>query len=55
MHPVRHAPLLSLVREVAYVFEILILYLVCITAAAYVSLLERKLIARIQLRIGPSL
>jgi NADH-quinone oxidoreductase subunit H len=36
------------------VVAILTLYLGCITIAAFMSLLERKLIARIQLRIGPN-
>ncbi|MDR1609379.1 MAG: NADH-quinone oxidoreductase subunit H [Holosporales bacterium] len=38
----------------APVTTILVLYLCCIVVAAFMSLLERKLIARIQLRIGPS-
>ena len=37
-----------------FIFRVLVYYLACIGIAAYMSLLERKLIGRIQLRIGPN-
>lgn len=37
-----------------FVVKVLIYFFVCITIATYMSLLERKLIARIQLRRGPN-
>ena len=36
------------------VFQICVFYICCILISAYMSLYERKLIGRIQLRIGPS-
>ncbi len=37
-----------------FAIKVFIYFLICITIAAYTSLLERKLIARIQLRKGPN-
>lgn len=37
-----------------FVLKIILYYLCCIFIASYMSLFERKLIARIQLRLGPS-
>ncbi len=37
-----------------FVLRVLIYFICCITCAAYMSLLERKLIAKIQLRVGPN-
>lgn len=37
-----------------FIFKVFIYFLICITIAAYISLFERKLIARIQLRRGPN-
>ena len=37
-----------------FAIKVFIYFLICITIAAYTSLLERKLIARIQLRRGPN-
>ena len=40
-------------KQMLIAIKVFIYFLVCITIAAYTSLLERKLIARIQLRRGP--
>lgn len=37
-----------------FILKVLLYFLICITIAAYMSLFERKLIARIQRRVGPN-
>lgn len=44
----------DLITSVIFIFKILITFLFCITFAAYLSLFERKIIARVQMRLGPS-